>query len=147
MSVNSNQLAQDLKNIVGENYVYTDLAERISYSEVISPCDLERADLSDIVVLPANAQEISEVLKYANKHKIPINIFGSGTSPMSKLKHKGITLSTERLNFLAIDEDCQWVECGAGVKNGHLIRELDRLGYFFQIRTQGGSRHWGCGKY
>jgi glycolate oxidase len=139
MSVNSNQLAQNLRKIVGEDHVYTDLAERISYSERVSPLDLERADLTDIVVLPGNAQEISEILKYANEHKIPVTTFGSGTSPLSKPKHQGITMSTERLNFLAIDEDSQWFECGAGVKHGLLIKELDRLGYFFPIRTQAGS--------
>jgi glycolate oxidase len=141
MDGNSNQLAQDLRKIVGEDHVYPDLTERISYSETLLPYDLERADLSDVVVLPANAQEISEVLKYANEHRIPVTTFGSGTSLMycTKPKHQGITLSTERLTSLTIDEDSQWVECGAGVKTGRLINELDKLGYFFQIRTQAGS--------
>ena len=141
MSVNLGQLERDLKNIVGEDYVYSDMVEKVNYAESFIPYDLEEKELPDIVVHPANAHEISEVLKYANKHKIPVTTFGSGTSHMcgTKPKYRGITMSTERLNFFRIDEDCQWFECGAGVKNGYIIKALGKLGYFLPIQTQDGS--------
>jgi len=141
MSVSSEQLTQDLKNIVGEDHVHTDLFERINYADTELPYDVEREDLPDCVVQPANAQEISETMKYANKHNIPVTTYGSGTSLIfsTKPKHKGITLSTERLNSLEIDEDHQWFECGAGIKTGKVIKELGKLGYFLPIQTQIGS--------
>jgi glycolate oxidase len=141
MSLDSEQLAQDLKQIVGEDHVYTDVFERVNYADTSLPYDVEDGDLPDAVVQPADAQGISEVLKYANEHKIPVTTYGSGTSLIfgTKPKHHGITLSTERLNSLEIDEDYQWLECGAGVKTGHVIKELGRLGYFLPIQTQVGS--------
>lgn len=141
MSINAEQLARDLNGIVGEEYVYTDLFERLNYADTSLPYDVEKEDLPDIVVHPADAREVSEVLKYANKHVIPVTTYGSGTSLIfgTKPKHKGITLSTERLNSLKIDEDYQWFECGAGVKTGHVISELGKLGYFLPIQTQAGS--------
>ena len=141
MSVNASQLAQDLKNIVGDDHVHTDLFERINYADTSLPYDVERGDLPDCVVQPANAREISEVLRYANEHKIPVTTYGSGTSLMfgTKPKHRGITLSTERLISLEINEDHQWLECGGGIKTGQVIKELGKLGYFLPIQTQIGS--------
>lgn len=141
MNSNSEQLAQDLRSIVGDDHVHTDLIERINYADTALPYDLEREELPDVVIHPAHAQEVSEVLKYADKRRIPVTTYGSGTSLIfgTKPKHRGITLSTERLNALEIDEAHQWLECGAGVKIGRLVRELGRLGYFFPIQTQAAS--------
>ena len=141
MSVNLEELVQNLKSIVGEDYVHTNMYERANYADTALPYDVEEGDLPDVVVHPANAKEVSEVLKYANEHKIPVTTYGSGTSLIfgTKPKHKGITLSTERLNSLKIDEDYQWLECGAGVKTGYVIKELGKLGYFLPIQTQPGS--------
>jgi len=78
MSLDSEQLAQDLKQIVGEDHVYTDVFERVNYADTSLPYDVEDGDLPDAVVQPADAQETSEVLKYANEHKIPVT-----TMPMN----------------------------------------------------------------
>jgi FAD/FMN-containing dehydrogenase len=64
MDMTSEQLAQDLKQIVGEDHVYTDVFERVNYADTSLPYDVEDGDLPDAVVQPANAQGISEVLKY-----------------------------------------------------------------------------------
>lgn len=141
MNVNTEQLVQDMKNIVGEDHVHAEIFERINYADTSLPYDVEEDDLPDVVVQPADAEEISEVLKYANEHKVPVTTYGSGTSLIfgTKPKHHGITMSTERLTFMQIDEDHQWFECGAGVKTGHAIKELGKLGYFLPIQTQVGS--------
>jgi FAD/FMN-containing dehydrogenase len=64
MDMTSEQLAQDLKQIVGEDHVYTDVFERVNYADTSLPYDVEDGDLPDAVVQPADAQGISEVLKY-----------------------------------------------------------------------------------
>jgi len=145
MSVSAEQLAQDLRGIVGEDYVFADVFERMVYADTELPYDVEEGDLPDVVVQPADAQEISKILKYANEKKVPVTTYGSGTSLIfgTKVKHRGISLSTERLDYLRIDEDHQWFECGAGVKNGRLIKELGKLGYFLPIQTQAGSSFGG----
>jgi len=146
MDLDLEQLAQDLKSIVGEGHVHTDLFERINYADTSLPYDVGKEDLPDVVVQPANAQEISGILKYANEHEIPVTTYGSGTSLMfgTKPKHHGITLSTERLTSSDISEDHQWLECGAGLKTGILIKELGKLGYFLPIQTQIGSSMGGA---
>ncbi|MBW1978449.1 MAG: FAD-binding oxidoreductase [Deltaproteobacteria bacterium] len=135
------ELSEELKGIVGGDHVHTDIFDRINYADTSLPYDVEQEDLPDVVVQPADAQEISSVLKYANQHEIPVTTYGSGTSLIfgTKPKHGGITLSTERLTYFEINEDHQWLECGAGVKTGQLIKELAKLGYFLPIQTQVGS--------
>ena len=59
MDLDLAQLTQSLKNIVGENHVHTGLFERINYAYISLPYDVEKGDLPDCVVQPANAQEIS----------------------------------------------------------------------------------------
>jgi glycolate oxidase len=141
MKIDLEQLAQDLRDIVGEDHVYTDIFERINYADTSLPYDVEEGDLPDIVVHPGSAQEVSEILRRANNDGVPVSTYGSGTSLIfgTKPKHKGITLSTERLDSLEINEECQWFECGAGVKVGHATSELGKLGYFLPIQTQAGS--------
>lgn len=141
MGIDLQQVTQELIGLVGEDHVHTDIFERINYADTSLPYDVEEGDLPDLVVQPANSQEISNVLKVANTYKIPVTTYGSGTSLIfgTKPKHRGITLSTERLDFFRIDEDHQWFECGAGVKAGHAIKELGKLGYFLPIQTQAGS--------
>jgi len=141
MSPDSSELAKDLERIVGDEYVFTDVFERMAYADTSLPYDVEKTDLPDVVVHPADAQEISEILKYANAKDVPVTTYGSGTSLIfgTKPKHRGISLSTERLQHFEIREDYQWFESGAGVKAGRAIEALGKLGYFLPIQTQGGS--------
>ena len=94
----------NLEEILGKQYLFTDLATRNTYGQdetedyVFPPA---------VVIKPANAQEISAILKLANQHKIPVTAIGArtGLSGGALSIHKGIGLSTERLNkILNIDE-------------------------------------------
>ena len=93
-----------LENILGKNYVFTDDETRNHYGHdetedyVFPP---------SVVVRPANAKEISAILKLANEHKIPVTAIGgrTGLSGGALCIYEGIGLSTERLNkILTIDE-------------------------------------------
>lgn len=127
--------------IVGEDYVFDDLLERINYADTLLPYDVEKDFLPDVVVQPRNAQEVSKILKYATEYNIPVTTFGSGTDLVfpTKPKHRGITLSTERMKEFEINEEYQYFECGPGLKTGKAIKELGKKGYFFPIQTQAGS--------
>ncbi|MBN1843136.1 MAG: FAD-binding oxidoreductase [Deltaproteobacteria bacterium] len=141
MNVSIEALVQDLKNIVGEKYVYEDLFERINYADTLLPYDVEKEFMPDVVIQPGNAQEVSRVLAYATEHNVPVTTYGSGTDLVfpTKPKHRGITMSTERMDFLEINEEYQYVECGPGLKTGKAIKALGKLGYFLPIQTQAGS--------
>ena len=138
MSLVIDQVVSDLRSMIGKEYVLTDYFERINFADTCLPYDVQKEDLPDVVVNPANALETSEVMKYASRHQIPVTTFGSGTSLIfsTKPKHGGIVLSTERLTDFVVEEDYQWLECGAGVKIGEATKELEKKGYFFPIQTQ-----------
>ncbi|HPQ42586.1 MAG TPA: FAD-binding oxidoreductase [Syntrophales bacterium] len=146
MNIGLDQLVCDLENIVGKNYVYGDLFERINYADTLLPYDVEEEFLPDVVIQPGNAQEVAKILMYATEHNIPVTTYGSGTDLIfpTKPKHQGITMSTERMNFLNIDEEHQYLECGPGIKTGKVIREIGKLGYFLPIQTQAGSSMGGA---
>jgi len=141
MCVSKENLLQDLSNIVGSPYVKSDIYSRISYADTAIPYDVEKEKLPDVIVYPADAEEISAVMQYANKQNIPVITYGSGTSLIhsTRPKHNGITMSTERLRSFEIDEENQFFECGAGVKTGQAIKELGKRGFFLPIQTQAGS--------
>ena len=93
-----------LKNIVGESYIFTDEETRNHYGHdetedyVFPP---------SVVLKPANAFEISEILKVANEFYIPVTPIGArtGLSGGALCVQKGIGLSMERLNkIIEIDE-------------------------------------------
>jgi glycolate oxidase len=98
------EVIQKLQNIVGENYVFTDIETRNHYGHdetedyVFPP---------NAVVKPENALEISKILMLANDYKIPVTPIGArtGLSGGALSVQQGIGLSTERLNkILKIDE-------------------------------------------
>lgn len=100
----SPEIHNKLVQIVGNSYVFLDQETRNHYGHdetedyVFPP---------NVVVKPANALEISEIMKLANEYKIPVTPIGgrTGLSGGALSIHKGIGLSTERLNkILEIDE-------------------------------------------
>ena len=94
----------ELQLIVGEKYIFSDLETRNYYGHdetenyIFPP---------HVVIKPANAQEISAIMKVANQHKIAVTPLGArtGLSGGALCIKQGIGLSTERLNkILNIDE-------------------------------------------
>ncbi|RXR18373.1 FAD-binding protein [Flavobacterium amnicola] len=106
------ELLYKLQQVVGEHYVFTDEETRKHYGHD------ETEDLSfppNVVVKPANAQEISAIMKLANTYYTAVVPIGgrTGLSGGALCILKGIGLSTERLNkIIEIDE-----------KNGQVITE------------------------
>jgi glycolate oxidase len=100
----TSEILQKLTDIIGKSFVFTDLETRNHYGHdetedyVFPP---------NVVLKPANANEISEIMKLANLYKIPVTPIGArtGLSGGALSIYQGIGLSTERLNkILTIDE-------------------------------------------
>ena len=97
-------IVESLENIIGKQFVFTDDETLNHYGhdeteDYIFP--------PSVLVKPANSIEIAEILKLANQYKIPVTAIGArtGLSGGALSVHKGIGLSTERLNkILNIDE-------------------------------------------
>lgn len=76
-----------------------------------------------VVVKPKNANEVSEILKFASEKRIPVFTRGGGTglSGGAVPTVEGIVLSTERMTEIEVDRENRIADCGAGVT----LKQLD----------------------
>ncbi|WP_347158047.1 FAD-binding oxidoreductase [Pontibacter chitinilyticus] len=95
-----------LTDIVGEQHVVlpdaTDDMQRYTHDETEDLCYHP-----EIVLKPANADEISRIMHYCHENFVPVTPRGAGTglSGGALAVHGGVVLSTERLNkIIHIDE-------------------------------------------
>ena len=125
-------LQKKLITILGDRFSSSE-STRLNYShgeDVFDPV------LSQAVIFPNSNEEISQIVKLCNQHKIPIVPFGTGTSLEGHVvgNEDGITLSLENMNkVLEInteDFDCR---VQAYVTRKQLNEELKDKGLFFPI--------------
>jgi len=128
------EVVEELRRIVGEEWVITD-KERISSYLVDETAEAVRPKPSENVILvkPKNANEISEIMKLANREKIPVFPRGGGTGLVGGCipTEKGIIISLERLDKIEIDKENLMAVAEAGVTLGRLIQEAEKNGLFF----------------
>jgi len=88
------------------------------------------------VAKPSTTAGVSDVLKYANEHKIPVYIHGAGTafkgSPRPK-RPGSILLSTQGLKSIEAHEEDMYYELGAGVNLYELEKLLFSRGYLLPL--------------
>lgn len=90
-------LAESFAEIVGEDNVRTDLVERACYSRDMSVHE----GVPEAVVFARTTEQISRILKKANKGRIPVIARGSGTSVTGAVlafRNRGIVLDLSRMN-------------------------------------------------
>ncbi|MFH0848039.1 MAG: FAD-binding oxidoreductase [archaeon] len=127
-------LVSSLETIVGKNHVITE-RERMQNYLLDETVDLIRpkpaADL--VLVKPANAQEISEVLRLANEKGVPVFPRGGGTGIVGGAipTQDGIILSMERMNKIQIDKENLMAVAEAGVTLESLMSSAGEAGLFF----------------
>jgi glycolate oxidase len=98
------EILSKFKEIIGDSYVFTDQETRNYYGK-----DETEAFVfpPSVVLKPETPQEVSEILKIANLHGIPVTAIGArtGLSGGALSVHQGIGLSMERFNkIINIDE-------------------------------------------
>jgi len=129
-------IIEELKNIVGENYVVTERERMESYltDETAEPVRPQPAS-ELVLVKPANTQEVSEILKIANKNKVPVFPRGGGTGLVGAAIPivDGIILSMERMNKIEIDKENLMAVTEAGVTLEKLLSSADAAGLFFPL--------------
>jgi glycolate oxidase len=124
-------------SIAGEKFVSGDFFEGVN--NMIDPLpydvDFEKEKLPYVVVRPGNEREISEIMKFASSETIPIYPRGSGTSVTgaSRPSHRGIVINTNRLNFMNIETDYGYFECGPGARVDSVNTALERYGFFLPV--------------
>lgn len=120
------RLAKDLAALVGKENAFTDRPTAVAYAKDTMPWDVEAHHVPYAVVRPADSREVAEVLKYANRRRIPVHTHGSGTSlvGLGRPKTNAIVLDTGRLQHLEIFPERGYFEVGAGMHIGKLRKAL-----------------------
>ena len=126
----STQLIEELKNIVGRDNVATEKQDLLCYSYDATQMEF----LPDVVLYPADADEVSRILKLANAGLVPVfpRGAGSGFTGGSLPRGGGIVLVTTRMDkILRIDTDNLIAEVEPGVVTEDLQIAVEKLGLFY----------------
>ncbi|KXA93061.1 hypothetical protein AKJ64_01520 [candidate division MSBL1 archaeon SCGC-AAA259E17] len=132
----SNDLRENLLEIVGKEHILNDSKRVEDYLEDESPEGSRVEPASDVLVVkPANAEEVSEVIRLSNEYESSVFVQGGATGLVggSVPTKSGLVLSMERLNHLEIDRDNLTATVGAGVTLKELIETARENGLFFPL--------------
>ena len=128
------EIAVQLQSIVGgKNIIFNDVERMQDYShdEVADP---GYAHMPEVVVKPQSAQEISQIMRLANKYRIPVTPRGGGTglSCGAVPVLGGILLSLDRMNrILEIDKENMMVVVEPGVVTREINIAVQEHGLFY----------------
>jgi glycolate oxidase len=132
------EIKNKLIEIVGEDFVVDDLSQMKSY--LYDETEFKIRPLADedcIVVKPETAEQISQIMKYANETKTPVVARGGGTGLCGAAipTQPSIIISLERLNkTVEFDDKNLMITVEAGMTLEGLLEELspyDKL--FFPV--------------
>ena len=127
---NRNELIGELRAVVGNSYVLVEKEDVIVYEQDGSIFQV----MPEIVVLPANAEEVSAVVKAAKRAGVSIVPRGSGTGLAGGAvpAEGGIVLSLARLDrILKIDLENRVAIVEPGVINVDVTRAVAQDGFFY----------------
>src|SRR3989475_8616840 len=125
-----NALINELRAIVGEHYVLIEKEDVIVYEQDGSIFQV----MPEIVVLPANVEQVSAVIKAAKRANVPIVPRGSGTGLAGGAvpAEGGIVLSLARLDrILEIDLPNRIAIVEPGVINQDVTKAVAEDGFFY----------------
>jgi glycolate oxidase len=129
-------IVESLEKIVGKEYVVDERARIEDYlldeaAEAVRP----RPAANVVVVKPANAQDVSHILVFADENRIPVFPRGGGTGLVGGAvpTQDGIVLSLERLDKVEIDKENLMAVAEAGVTLQRLLATVDEASLFFPL--------------
>lgn len=127
------EVVQKLVAIVGEEFVSTKKDVLLTYS--VSASTSYEPVLPAAVVRPADAHQVSQVIKIANKHRIPVTPRAGGSSLQGEVipKKGGLVVDLLRLDDIHIYEDLRSVKVGAGINFGRLDKFLNKYDLWLPI--------------
>ena len=122
---------EELKKIVGENFVFADEESLQHYGHD----ETERLQFNpEVVVKPRTTEEISAIMKMCNRDLIPVTPRGAGTGLSGgALPHLGgVLISCERMNsIIEIDERNLQITTEPGVITEILMNAVKEKGLFY----------------
>src|SRR5687767_9627638 len=132
----SDAVVDELVQICGEDHVFTGRSARFNRARVPSPFPVHRWEdfVPDVVVLPTSAEQISEVVKLANRERLPVVPRAGGTGLTDgavPLRH-GIMVDVKLMNrILEIDIADRTVTVQPGINMLKLSEELKPHGFIY----------------
>jgi len=135
---NKDEIVSQLKELIGNEKVSTDEVDILAYTKDTTLITLnwsiqgKIAGLPEIITYPETAEEIAEILKLANKEKIPITPYaeGSGVVGGAIPIYGGIIIDMKRFNkVLEVNDKNLTVTVEAGINGMNLERYLNAKGY------------------
>lgn len=113
------QVIKKMQEIVGADWVVTDEDKIKNYcGDETEKAMKPKACTDCVVVKPANTEEISKIMKYADNNNVTVVARGGGTglSGAAVTIIPSVIISMERMNkIIDVDEISMTVECEAGV--------------------------------
>lgn len=130
----SSGLVEELARVVGSRWVVAEerSLERYLRDETVSRVH-PQPSREVLVVKPGSTAEVAEILKVANKYRVPVYPRGGGTGLVGGAvpTRPGIVLSLERLDRISVDAENMVAEVEAGVTLGRLLEEAEKHGLMF----------------
>jgi glycolate oxidase len=127
------EILEALRKIAGSGHVLTDPEKIEAYSHDETDAR-EYGRMPEVVALPQNTGQVAEIVKLANRERIPITPrgAGSGLSGGAIPEYGGIVLSLERMNrLLELDEENMAAVVEAGMVTNDFARAVEERGLFF----------------
>ncbi len=124
--MNSSKLVSELEKIVGDNYVSEE--PEITFLYHYDFITAEPEGKCDIAIMPGSAEEVQEIVKIANKNKIPLVPWVSGINfgSIATPRRGGIVVDMRRLNkVLEVNEDDMYAVIEGGITWADLKGYLD----------------------
>ncbi len=126
-----NALRRELESLVGRSAVLSDPEELLVYES--DGLTLFRA-LADFVVFPTSAEQVSALVRLADREGIPFVARGAGTGLSGGClpSDGGLVISLMRMNrILEVDYDNQFAVVEPGLVNLHLSSAVGPHGYYY----------------
>ena len=87
---------------------------------------------ADLVVIPETIDDVSEILKNANRDRVPVTVSGAGTGTVGgRVAYGGIVLATDKLNHIKSIDRNGFAVVEAGVILADLQRAVDQQGLLY----------------
>lgn len=115
---------KEIEDVVGSEYITDKDFMKAAYSRNVDPAFPDR--WADIIIRPESTEEVSEIVKIANKYKVRIVPRGGGADLVGgSVTEKGILLDLTRMNrIIEINETDYYCEVECGITWGNLLSEL-----------------------
>lgn len=135
---NFNELVlKEIEKVLPPEAFSTHIVDRLAVSRGVFTVEYKWLQMGkypyvpDMVIWPETAEQVSEILKIANKYKTVVIPYGGGSGSVmgSVFFNGGICIDIKKFTRFVFNEKGMSVTIGAGWNLGQLEDELNRLGY------------------